>query len=40
MLKKILVNRYEEASFVLLKKQADDEQVHVFSDLPPENSTI
>jgi hypothetical protein len=35
MLKKILVNRYEEESFVLLKKQADDEQAHVFSKVAP-----
>ncbi|MDR3714291.1 MAG: DUF2726 domain-containing protein [Puia sp.] len=35
MLKKILVNRYEEASFMLLKKQADDEQAHVFSKVAP-----
>jgi hypothetical protein len=35
MLKKILVNRYEEASFVLLKKQADNEQAHVFSKVAP-----
>ena len=35
MLKRILVNRYEEASFVLLKKQADDEQAYVFSKVAP-----
>jgi len=35
MLKKILVNRCEEASFRLLKKQAEDEQAHVFSKVTP-----
>src|ERR1017187_3076564 len=35
MLKKILVNRHEEVSFELLRKQAEDEQAHVFSKVAP-----
>jgi hypothetical protein len=35
MLKKILVNRHEVVSFELLRKQAEDEQAHVFSKVAP-----